>query len=543
MRKAARVAVEKTAYHFDREFDYCVPNGLLEAAVPGCRVLVPFGNANARRLGIILELVDVEENKELKAIAAVLDQAPLLSDEGIRLLFWLKQRYFCTLFDAVRLLLPAGMHLRLHTGYRCHPQKEFSPVEEEEQVMKILRSAEMPLRPEQLSRKLPWLSKAPHFLEEMEQKGLIVRTEIPLRQIGDATQKMVRLTDRELPQKLTPKQQAVLSLLEEGKQVSLKELCYFTGVTPAVVQTLVRRGAVELFDQEIFRNPYADGCSAPTSGCFTLSEDQEHAFQELLSKYRQGKPFASLLYGVTGSGKTSVFLRLADEVRRDGRDVIVMVPEISLTPQTVAHFHNRYGKDVAVFHSGLTLAERMDEWKRVKNGEAHIAVGTRSAVFAPLSRIGLIILDEEQEYTYKSESSPRYHARDVAKFRSVQHQALLLLCSATPSVESYYAAEKGQYSLVTLPSRYGTASLPEVQIVDMNQEMEEGNTTVLSRSLCEALRENLERKQQAILLLNRRGYHTFVSCRACGEPLLCPNCSISLTYHADNERLVCHYCG
>ncbi|OUP14255.1 replication restart helicase PriA [Anaeromassilibacillus sp. An200] len=543
MRKAARVAVEKTAYHFDREFDYCVPNGLLEAAVPGCRVLVPFGNANARRLGIILELVDVEENKELKAIAAVLDQAPLLSDEGIRLLFWLKQRYFCTLFDAVRLLLPAGMHLRLHTGYRCHPQKEFSPVEEEEQVMKILRSAEMPLRPEQLSRKLPWLSKAPHFLEEMEQKGLIVRTEIPLRQIGDATQKMVRLTDRELPQKLTLKQQAVLSLLEEGKQVSLKELCYFTGVTPAVVQTLVRRGAVELFDQEIFRNPYADGCSAPTSGCFTLSEDQEHAFQELLSKYRQGKPFASLLYGVTGSGKTSVFLRLADEVRRDGRDVIVMVPEISLTPQTVAHFHNRYGKDVAVFHSGLTLAERMDEWKRVKNGEAHIAVGTRSAVFAPLSRIGLIILDEEQEYTYKSESSPRYHARDVAKFRSVQHQALLLLCSATPSVESYYAAEKGQYSLVTLPSRYGTASLPEVQIVDMNQEMEEGNTTVLSRSLCEALRENLERKQQAILLLNRRGYHTFVSCRACGEPLLCPNCSISLTYHADNERLVCHYCG
>ena len=543
MRKAARVAVEKTAYHFDREFDYCVPNGLLEAAVPGCRVLVPFGNANARRLGIILELVDVEENKELKAIAAVLDQAPLLSDEGIRLLFWLKQRYFCTLFDAVRLLLPAGMHLRLHTGYRCHPQKEFSPVEEEEQVMKILRSAEMPLRPEQLSRKLPWLSKAPHFLEEMEQKGLIVRTEIPIRQIGDATQKMVRLTDRELPQKLTLKQQAVLSLLEEGKQVSLKELCYFTGVTPAVVQTLVRRGAVELFDQEIFRNPYADGCSAPTSGCFTLSEDQEHAFQELLSKYRQGKPFASLLYGVTGSGKTSVFLRLADEVRRDGRDVIVMVPEISLTPQTVAHFHNRYGKDVAVFHSGLTLAERMDEWKRVKNGEAHIAVGTRSAVFAPLSRIGLIILDEEQEYTYKSESSPRYHARDVSKFRSVQHQALLLLCSATPSVESYYAAEKGQYSLVTLPSRYGTASLPEVQIVDMNQEMEEGNTTVLSRSLCEALRENLERKQQAILLLNRRGYHTFVSCRACGEPLLCPNCSISLTYHADNERLVCHYCG
>ena len=543
MRKAARIAVEKTAYHFDREFDYRIPDSLAGRALPGCRVLVPFGASNAKRLGMILALVDEEETKELKPLAAVLDQAPLLSDEGIRLLYWLKGRCFCTLFEAAKLLLPAGIQFRLRTGYCCEPGRETSPVEQEEQVLRLLRDAGEPVLSEQLEKKLPWLSGAPHFLEGMEEKGLIRRTEIPLRQIGDATQRMVRLTGLEPPQKLTPKQRAALSLLEEGRQVSLKELCYYTGVTSAVVQALEKKGLVELYDREIYRNPYADACETSDFGAVSLSAEQERAFGELLARYRAGKPAAALLFGVTGSGKTSVFMRLAEEVRRDGRDVIVMVPEISLTPQTVAHFHRRYGSDVAVFHSGLTLAERLDEWKRVRSGEAHIAVGTRSAVFAPLSRIGLVIMDEEQEYTYKSESSPRYHAREVAKFRCAEHNALLLLSSATPSVESYYAAEKGRYLLATLPSRYGPAALPEVEILDMNRELEEGNTSVLSRRLCEALEENLEKKQQAILLLNRRGYHTFVSCRSCGEPVSCPNCSISLTYHADNSRLVCHYCG
>lgn len=543
MRKAARVAVEKTAYHFDREFDYRIPDLLTERAVPGCRVMVPFGTSNTKRLGLILGLVDEEETKELKPLAAVLDQAPLLSDEGIRLVFWLKQRYFCTLFEAAKLLLPAGIQFRLRTGYRCAPDRNGSSIAQEEQVLKLLRSAAEPVLAEQLVRKLPWLSEAPHFLEGMEEKGLIERTEVPLRQVGDATQKMVRLTGTELPQKLTPKQRTVLSVLEENKQVSLKELCYYTGVTAAVVQALERKKLVEFYDREVFRNPYADGCGLSSYEAVSLSPEQENAFQELLARYRQGKPSASLLHGVTGSGKTSVFMRLAEEVRKDGRDVIVMVPEISLTPQTVAHFHSRYGSDVAVFHSGLTLAERLDEWKRVRSGEAHIAVGTRSAVFAPLANIGLIVMDEEQEYTYKSESSPRYHAREVAKFRCAQHSALLLLSSATPSVESYYAAEKGRYLLTTLPSRFGKASLPEVEIIDMNRELEEGNSSVLSRRLCQALRENLDRKQQAILLLNRRGYHTFIGCRACGEPISCPNCSISLTFHADNGRLICHYCG
>lgn len=542
MGKAARIAVEKTAYHFDREFDYQIPDFLREKALPGCRVLVPFGTANAKRLGIILALVEADESKELKSVAAVLDQAPLLSDEGLLLVPWLKQRYFCTLFDAVRLLLPTGMHLRLRTGYRANPSWEGAPLPEREAAL-WQQTREEALLPEQLRRKLPWLREEPGLLEKMEREGSLLREELPLRQIGDASQKMVRRTARERPEKETPKQQAVLSFLEETPAVSLKELCYFTGVTPAVVQTLARKGLVEYYEREVFRNPYAERQEEPGLAPVTLSQEQERAFQTLLGLYRQGKGKTALLYGVTGSGKSSVFLRLADEVRREGKDVIVMVPEIALTPQTVNHFHRRYGSDVAVFHSGLTPAERMDEWKRVRRGEAHIAVGTRSAVFAPLARLGLVIMDEEQEYTYKSESSPRYHAREVAHFRCAYHKGLLLLCSATPSIESCFAAQKGRYAFASLPGRYGEATLPQVELVDMNQELEAGNDTVISRRLRQALAEALARKQQAILLLNRRGYHTFVSCRACGEALLCPNCSISLTYHSANGRLICHYCG
>ena len=260
-------------------------------------------------------------------------------------------------------------------------------------------------------------------------------------------------------------------------------------------------------------------------------------------QYRSGKGGVSLLFGVTGSGKTSVFLRLIDRVREDGRGVIVMVPEISLTPQTISIFRARYGSCVAVFHSGLTLAERLDEWKRVNNGDATIVVGTRSAVFAPFRDIGLIIMDEEQEGTYQSESSPRYRARDVAKYRCAYHKALLVLSSATPSVESYYYAQKGRYTLNVLPARYGQAELPKVDIVDMNRELECGNRTIFSSTLCEALEQNLKDGRQSILLLNRRGFNTFVSCRACGHVLTCPNCSITLTYHAANQRLMCHYCG
>lgn len=311
-------------------------------------------------------------------------------------------------------------------------------------------------------------------------------------------------------------------------------------MTPAVPAALEKKGLIAYADQEVLRSPNAaegDPELCPT----LLNPEQQAAFDGLLERYRSGGASASLLYGVTGSGKTQVYMNLIDRVIADGRQVLVMVPEISLTPQTQSLFIRRYGRRVAVLHSGLSMGERMDEWKRIRRGEAGIVVGTRSAVFAPCSNIGLIVMDEEQEHTYKSESSPRYHARDVAKFRCAWHKALLLLTSATPSVESFYAARTGRYSLHTILSRFGDVCLPAVDIVDMREE--EDDRAIFSKPLQAEIRSCLDSGRQAILLLNRRGYNTFVSCRACGHVMTCPSCSISMTYHRANGLLVCHYCG
>ncbi len=541
-----KVAVESTVYHFDKAFDYLVPDELAAQAKPGCRVLVPFGAANGKRQGMILELGKQGETDKIKPVTAVLDKAPLLSVEALQLIPWLKEHYFCTLFDAVRLLLPIGINLKIKTEYTLAQPADSADLsaldETERQIVIFLSHRKGAVEREKLL-KLFGLSADCPVPEKLCRIHVLAKNSGAVRTVGDATQKMVRLTETaELP-KLTPKQKSAYQVLCDVGSASLKELCYFSGVTPSVVHTLVSKGAAQFYDMEIYRNPYEDVPDPESAEEIVLSEEQETAYHNLYRQYQSGTGGVSLLYGVTGSGKTSVFMRLIDEVKADGRGIIVMVPEISLTPQTISLFHQRYGKSVAVFHSGLSIAERLDEWKRVNDGEATIAVGTRSAVFAPFKNIGLIIMDEEQENTYKSESSPRYHARDVARFRCAYHKALLVLSSATPSVESYYLAQSGRYSLNTLSARYGNAQLPQVTVVDMNLELESGNNTILSRELSDALLANLENKKQSIVLLNRRGYNTYVSCKACGHVVTCPNCSISMTYHSANRRLMCHYCG
>lgn len=542
----ARVAVENTAYHFDRTFDYLVPEALLERAKPGCRALVPFGVGNSQRLAMILEISPEKKTQnEMKQVVAVLDEAPLLTSEAISLVYWLKDRCFCTLFEAVKLLLPAGINVRLKTEYtlaqgKAQEMETFSV--EERTVLQYLAECSRPVEREKLLKAtgLPVDSTAP---EKLFKRGFLQKTGAAVRQIKDAAQKMVRLTDEEPLSKLTPKQKAVCRILQEVGNASLKEVCYFAGVTPAVVNTLVTKGVVCYYEMEIYRNPYDQVQNPAVQQELLLSDEQQSAYQHLLAQYRSGMGGVSLLFGVTGSGKTSVFMRLIDEVLADGKQAIVMVPEISLTPQSLARFHQRYGRRVAVFHSGLSLSERLDEWKRVRRGEVSIAVGTRSAVFAPFDHLGLVVMDEEQEHTYKSESSPRYHARDVAKFRCAYHKALLVLASATPSIESYYFAQVGRYTFNRLPSRYGGARLPQVHFVDMNRELEAGNESIYSRALLAELEKNIKIHKQSIILLNRRGYNTFVSCKSCGNVVTCPNCSISLTYHAANQRLMCHYCG
>ncbi|MCQ2449879.1 MAG: primosomal protein N' [Clostridia bacterium] len=383
------------------------------------------------------------------------------------------------------------------------------------------------------------------LLQSLLEKQAVDRNSTPVRRMGDLTQKWVRLScsESELPAfKLTARQREIADLIAQTGSVCVKELQYFTGVSVSVIDTLVKKGIAECYEKEIFRTSYRFR-QVKERTPIDLTSEQNNAFEGLLETYRKGEQRTALLYGVTGSGKTSVLLKMIDAVVGSGRGVLFMVPEIALTPQMIGIFSNRYGNAIAVFHSAMSLGTRMDEYKRVKNGEAKIAIGTRSAVFAPFKDLGLIIMDEEQEHTYKSEKSPRFHAREIAKFRAAFHKGLLCLASATPSLESFSAAQSGKYALFRLDHRYGNAVLPQVTTVDMKKELLSGNTGSISRELYESIDETLQNGKQAIILLNRRGHNTYITCPSCGYVASCPNCSVSPTYHSANHRLMCHYCG
>lgn len=360
--------------------------------------------------------------------------------------------------------------------------------------------------------------------------------------IKDKSTKMIRLSeDSTQLVKLTPKQQSVYELLCDVGSAGVSEVCEFCSVGKGVLDNLVKYGICEYFEKEVYRTPYKNVSENGEMSPINLSEVQQNAFNTYLKMMDTGG--TGLLYGVTGSGKTQVYLKLIDEAISRGKNVIVLVPEISLTPQMLYIFHSRYGKKVAVMHSGLSIGERTDEYKRADRGEAKIIVGTRSAVFAPVHNLGLIVMDEEQEHTYKSERTPRYNARDVANFRCRYNNALFLMTSATPSVESYSAAVKGKYVLCEINERYGDSKLPEIVTVDMKKEIAQGNKSPISKTLQSLIADNLDKHKQTILLINRRGYNTFIACNSCGHVITCPNCSISLTYHSYNNRLMCHYCG
>ena len=539
----AGIAVDNTVYHFDKIFSYKVPQELESSLTTGKRVLVPFGRGDRLRQGMVLTLSKgYEEN--LKEISSVLDEERLFTEEMLRTVNFIHDRYFCTYYDAVRVMLPAGINYKISTFYSVEENNNNSTDElsdNEREIYNYLKTSKKPVKKEEI---LNVYTKGDSILNKLYRMGFVNKEDDAFRKTKDSTIKMVSLKDDlDLSSlKLTSKQQKVVDLLQMVDKVSLKEICYYTGYTQSVVDTIVKKGVAEYFLDEVMRTPYK-GTHNENKKEVVLSDEQQKAFDTLCKKYSSDKPEAALLYGVTGSGKTSVFMKLIDKCFKEGRGTILMVPEIVLTPQLVRIFVGRFGDNIAVFHSGLSIGERLDEYKRVQRGEAKIVLGTRSAVFAPLKNIGLIVLDEEQEASYKSQQTPRYHARDIAKFRCACHNALLLLSSATPSIESYYFAEKGVYSLVRLTKRYGNAVLPKVSVVDMNEEMRSGNTSNYSSVLQELLAENLINKKQSIILLNRRGFNTFVSCRSCGEVITCPNCSISMTYHSANNRLMCHYCG
>ncbi len=537
----AAVAVEKTAASFDDLFDYVVPDYLVGAVRAGARVIVPFGRGNRKRAGVVFSVGERETEAKLKEIYSTADDGIFLSGEMLEIAQWLRETTFCTYYDAVRSMLPAGLSLMI--------SEEYALAEDPPQT--ALSGAEQKLIDEYYA--LDGEKERAALLTKMENrrtvaalaaKGVIQKKELSRRRVGDETERTVYPTGAETAgMRLSPKQKSVLETLGEVGAASVRELCYLCNVTASVVKNLELKGLVGIERTEISRAVSKEAEITQNLSDLHFSPLQQRTYDGLKQLMDSGEAKCALLRGVTGSGKTSVFIKLIEAATKEGKTAILLVPEISLTPQTVEKFQSLFGNTVAIMHSSLSLGQRADEFKRIARGEAKIVIGTRSAVFAPVENLGIIVIDEEDEHTYKSEMSPRYHAREVAKQRCFRHKALLLLASATPSFESYTNALNGRYSLFEMEGRYSTAELPEVHMIDMRIEAENGNRGNFSEELLEELKQNLERGEQSMLLLNRRGYHTYANCISCGAVVECPNCAVPLTYHKVNNSAICHICG
>ena len=484
--KYAKIAVSDVAFWVDRPYDYSVPGPMEDAIAPGMRVTVPFSHGNRRAEGIVLSVSDQSDYDAPKSISALLADAPVLTADQIRLALWMRERFFCTVYEAVRAILPAGLWFNA-SGKRKATDKR-------REFVRLVVSGE----------------------EAMA-----------LAQRKAASAKM---------------QSSVLRLLASVGEASVADVRAMTGASRPSITALVEDEILAYSYREVFRRPEYRRAEQ-RSTLPVLTDEQLAAFSGISACMDREKPGGALLFGVTGSGKTAVYIRLIDRVLQRGKSVILLVPEIALTPQMLETFSSYFGDQIAVLHSSLTITERYDEWKRVRNGSAKLVIGTRSAVFAPVEQLGMIIIDEEQEDSYKSENAPRYHAKDVAKFRCASDGALLLLGSATPEVTTRYLADTGRYALFTLGTRYNRMELPEVSIVDMKREIRAGNGGSISGFLRDELRRNIENGEQSILFLNRRGTAKLVSCVDCGYHFQCPNCSVNLTYHAGKRRLMCHVCG
>lgn len=485
MPKTVGVAVSNATFHFDKLYTYAVMPAQQDAVRLGSMVLVPFGRGSRARMGVVLACDAEPESSKLKYLFDVAPASACLTPELLKLVYFLKERTFCTYYEAVKAVIPYGA--------------QYKPAVAADGVTPVL------------------------------QKQLTRHTENSYQLAG------------ELPAKPKPtaKQLAAVALLSGGPrtQGELEE----KGISRAVLDNLCTKGVLACTRVNRSIDLYA---SIPLQNePIVLTEEQQAAYGALLPHLEDTAPHSALLYGVTGSGKTLVFLKLIERCLQLGRKALVLVPEISLTPQMILRLKSQFGRRVAVQHSALNHTERLLQWQMIQDGGADIVVGTRSAIFSPLENIGLVIIDEEQEHTYRSESAPRYSAHEVARQRAAENGALLLLASATPSTESYFAAQKGRTQLVRLTKRYGGNPLPSVQIVDMRAELASGNPREISLALEDAIRRNLEAHKQTILLLNRRGYQTVAQCEDCREVLKCPKCSVPMVYHKANHKLLCHYCG
>ena len=541
------VAVSAATYAIDKLYDYSIPEPLIPAVKVGYRVLVPFGRGNKKVEGMVLVLrPEAYSAQRLKPVTEVLDEEPVLDATQIKLGIWLREHLYCTFFDCLRLMLPSGLWFQRKETYTL-VQQPVLPLAQPLQEIMDLFSESVPERTVEEIRRFTNGRCTGVMLSQLEAEGYLTYHSNIKQKTLDKTERILSLAidPAEAMQKIsrarTPAQMDVVSLLSDGCSMSQKEVLYMTGISESALRGMVRKGILEQNSIETLRVPdysMIEQIPAPV-----LSNEQEQAYQGIRQLLDSGKPEAALLFGVTGSGKTQIYIKLIDDVLAQGRSAIMLVPEIGLTPQFIRLFVGRFGDTVSVLHSALSAGERYDSWKKIRSGRARVVIGTRSAVFAPVRDLGLIVLDEEQDSAYKSEQSPRYHARDVAKRRVQQEHAVLVLGSATPSIESYYGAQQGRYPMFTLRERYQGAALPQVTIADIRGESRAGWTYTIGQTLYEALQENLERGEQSILFLNRRGNSRVIGCSMCGWVPECPSCSTTLTYHSVSGRAMCHFCG
>ena len=549
-----KVAVSAAPYSIDKPYDYLVPEELQETALPGVRVIVPFGRGNRESDAIILSRGEGAKIQGLKPIKSVLDKEPVLDADGIALALWMRQRYFCTLFEAVKTILPAGLWYQIREVWTLSENLEHQTAREQAEkikngsaVLDVLFSSGGSAELETL--KTVCGNDVGSTLRALKAAEILYCESSTKRRVGDKMRRMVSLAVEPEDalavagpkRRSAPQRYEVIKLLSEIGKVSAADLCYFTGASAATLRGLEKSGLVVFSEEEEFRVPAV--IPEETAKPIVLNDEQQKAFDEIFSLTSSGKGEAVLLHGVTGSGKTQVYLRLVQEILAQGKTAMVLVPEIVLTPQIMRKFSSYFGDRVAMLHSSLRVTERYDQWTRIRRGEVQVVLGTRSAIFAPLKDLGLIVLDEEQEGSYQSENPPRYHTRDIAKFLCARQNCVMVLGSATPSVETAWAAEQGIYKKALLRKRYNAASLPKVIISDLREEIKAGNAGLIGSELRRELEENLVRGEQSILFLNRRGNSRMLLCGECGQVPECPRCSVAMTYHSANGRLMCHYCG
>lgn len=541
-------------YHIDKLYDYFIPFPLRGEVEVGGFVAVPFGKTTRHLIGLVVGLTDQSSSgKELKPIFGRINRDLVLSEEQLQLASFLKKQTFCTMGDAVRAMLPTAAFAELMIRYELNEEKYDCWTTEDESKLMIgsyIRKLGMVPKSRLVQRfgvniETDLREMVTHgvLIEHFSGRGTEEKTTSHYR-LAITPREGVRM--REDGKIRGAKQIAFLNMLLDGQPHTVHETAQ-NGISSATCESLIKMGVVVKETQAVLRDPFADLLRSAPAAPSPLSPEQSAAYAKLRELIETGEPKAALLHGVTGSGKTSVMKAVIDEVIRRGKTVILLVPEIALTPQTVSYFRSFYGDRTAVLHSMLSAGERYDAWMRIKRGEVDLCIGTRSAVFAPMPRLGAILIDEEHEHTYKSDSAPKYHAIDIARFRCGHHRALMLLASATPSSESYFKAQKGIYTLISLQNRYGGAPLPTVSIADMRKDAEGGRLSPIGSELAERLRTVLARGEQAILFVNRRGYDNFLSCPTCGHVISCPHCSVSLTRHTSRRDwegvLRCHYCG